>query len=114
MASAAARLLAVAGEVRGGGKRKAEDLTWREGNATERLIHALVNGINEFIIEDTEEARLGAGRPIEVIEGPLMDGMNVVGDQMAPSQAAGASGVACLCCRIRHRSERAHRRNCWS
>ena len=52
----------------------------------ERLIHALVNGINEFIIDDTEEARLGARRPIEVIEGPLMDGMNVVGDLFGSGQ----------------------------
>jgi 5-methyltetrahydrofolate--homocysteine methyltransferase len=80
------RLLAVADEVQGGGKRKAEDLTWREGSVTERLIHALVNGINEFIIDDTEEARLGASRPIEVIEGPLMDGMNVVGDLFGSGQ----------------------------
>ena len=80
------RLLAVADEVQGGGTRNVEDLTWREGSVTERLIHALVNGINEFIIEDTEEARLGAGRPIEVIEGPLMDGMNVVGDLFGSGQ----------------------------
>jgi 5-methyltetrahydrofolate--homocysteine methyltransferase len=80
------RLLAVADEVQGGGTRKAEDLTWREGSVTERLIHALVNGINDFIIDDTEEARLGAGRPIEVIEGPLMDGMNVVGDLFGSGQ----------------------------
>ena len=46
----------------------------------ERLVHALVNGINEFIVEDAEEARLELGAPLEVIEGPLMDGMNVVGD----------------------------------
>jgi 5-methyltetrahydrofolate--homocysteine methyltransferase len=46
----------------------------------ERLEHALVKGIDEFIVEDTEEARLGAERPLHVIEGPLMDGMNVVGD----------------------------------
>jgi 5-methyltetrahydrofolate--homocysteine methyltransferase len=80
------RLLAVADDVQGGGNRKAEDLAWRDGSVSERLIHALVHGINEFIIDDTEEARLGAGRPIEVIEGPLMDGMNVVGDLFGSGQ----------------------------
>jgi 5-methyltetrahydrofolate--homocysteine methyltransferase len=57
-----------------------EDLTWREGTVGERLTHALVKGITTYIIEDTEEARLAAEQPIHVIEGPLMDGMNVVGD----------------------------------
>jgi 5-methyltetrahydrofolate--homocysteine methyltransferase len=76
------RLLDVADTVKGqGGTVRAEaDLTWREGSVAERLSHALVNGINDFVVDDTEEARLGAARPIEVIEGPLMDGMNVVGD----------------------------------
>ena len=54
--------------------------SWREGDVAERLSHALVKGITEFIIEDTEEARLLASHPVEVVEGPLMDGMNVVGD----------------------------------
>ncbi len=64
------------------GRRKArqQDMSWRERDVSERLTHALVNGIAEFIEDDTEEARQKAGRPIEVIEGPLMDGMNVVGD----------------------------------
>jgi len=53
---------------------------WRKGSAVERLMHALVHGITEFIDEDTEEARISFARPLEVIEGPLMDGMNVVGD----------------------------------
>ncbi|UCD69200.1 MAG: methionine synthase [Betaproteobacteria bacterium] len=57
-----------------------EDLSWREGSVSERLTHALVKGINSYIVEDTEEARLAVKHPIEVIEGPLMDGMNVVGD----------------------------------
>ncbi|UCH47514.1 MAG: methionine synthase [Betaproteobacteria bacterium] len=57
-----------------------EDLSWREGSVSERLTHALVKGINTYIVEDTEEARQAVERPIEVIEGPLMDGMNVVGD----------------------------------
>ena len=55
-------------------------LAWRALPVGERLTHALVEGIDGFIVEDTEEARLGASHPIEVIEGPLMDGMNVVGD----------------------------------
>jgi 5-methyltetrahydrofolate--homocysteine methyltransferase len=56
------------------------DLKWRDGSVGDRLAHALVNGITEFIEADTEEARLAAERPLHVIEGPLMDGMNVVGD----------------------------------
>jgi 5-methyltetrahydrofolate--homocysteine methyltransferase len=57
-----------------------EDLRWREKPVQERLTHALVEGIDTFIVEDTEEARVALGRPLAVIEGPLMDGMNVVGD----------------------------------
>jgi 5-methyltetrahydrofolate--homocysteine methyltransferase len=60
--------------------RKGEDLSWREKPVGERLTHALVEGIDTWIVEDTEEARQAAARPLEVIEGPLMDGMNVVGD----------------------------------
>jgi 5-methyltetrahydrofolate--homocysteine methyltransferase len=60
--------------------RREPDLGWRELPVGERLAYALVNGINEFIVEDTEQARLEADAPLEVIEGPLMDGMNVVGD----------------------------------
>ena len=76
------RLLDVAEEYRGqaGGQTSKADLSWRELPINERLSHALVKGINEFIVEDTEEARLAADRPLHVIEGPLMDGMNVVGD----------------------------------
>lgn len=75
------RLLEVAQQFTGGGrKKKVEDLTWREGDVSERLQHALVNGITEYIIEDTEEARVSVERPLHVIEGPLMGGMNVVGD----------------------------------
>ncbi|REL31840.1 methionine synthase [Thalassotalea euphylliae] len=76
------RLLEVAEEYRGqaGGGKSKVDLAWRELPVNKRLQHALVKGINEFIVEDTEEARLAASRPLEVIEGPLMDGMNVVGD----------------------------------
>ncbi|WP_425364962.1 methionine synthase [Jiella endophytica] len=64
----------------GGGKAKEKDLSWREKPVNERLAHALVNGITEYIEGDTEEARAAAERPLHVIEGPLMDGMNIVGD----------------------------------
>ncbi|MGH8729132.1 MAG: methionine synthase [Burkholderiales bacterium] len=74
------RLLEFAETYKAEGRTKTEDLSWREGTVGERLTHALVNGINTYIVEDTEEARLSAERPIHVIEGPLMDGMNVVGD----------------------------------
>ena len=57
-----------------------QDLAWRDEPVAKRLEHALVNGITEFIDDDTEEARLAAERPLHVIEGPLMAGMNVVGD----------------------------------
>lgn len=76
------RLLEVAEAYRGqatGGSSQV-DLSWRELPTHKRLEHALVKGINEYIVEDTESARLEANRPLEVIEGPLMDGMNVVGD----------------------------------
>ena len=76
------RLLALAERYRGGaGKEaKAQDLTWRDWPVDKRIAHALVNGITEFIDADTEEARLAAERPLHVIEGPLMAGMNIVGD----------------------------------
>jgi len=78
------RLLDIADQFKGGGAKQVENLVWREALVRERLTHALVHGITGFIEEDTEELRaqiMGAGgRPIEVIEGPLMDGMNVVGD----------------------------------
>ena len=75
------RLLEVAEQYRGeAGKKQKEDLAWRDAPVEERLRHALVKGINAFIVEDTEEARQKLGRPLFVIEGPLMDGMNVVGD----------------------------------
>jgi 5-methyltetrahydrofolate--homocysteine methyltransferase len=59
---------------------KTKDLAWRDLPVEKRLEHALVNGLDEFVVADTEEARLAAERPLAVIEGPLMDGMNVVGD----------------------------------
>jgi 5-methyltetrahydrofolate--homocysteine methyltransferase len=75
------RLLEVAEQYRGeAGKKTEADLSWREAPVEERLKYALVKGITEFIVEDTEEARVKLGRPLFVIEGPLMDGMNVVGD----------------------------------
>ncbi len=75
------RLLDAAEAFKGeGGKKQKQDLSWREGTVNERITHALVHGINKFIEEDTEEARAQAERPLHVIEGPLMDGMNVVGD----------------------------------
>jgi len=64
----------------GGTKRAAADLSWREGTVEQRLSHALVHGITDFIEQDTEEARQKADKPLQVIEGPLMAGMNVVGD----------------------------------
>ncbi|MEZ4886412.1 MAG: methionine synthase [Chitinophagales bacterium] len=74
------RLVEFAETVKGAGKQRVKDDTWRQGTVEERLSHALVKGIVEHIDEDTEEARLKYGRPLLVIEGPLMDGMNVVGD----------------------------------
>ncbi len=74
------RMLALAERVKGGGKARTEDLSWRELPVKERLKHALVKGISTFIVEDTEEARRQYERPLQVIEGPLMEGMNVVGD----------------------------------
>ena len=78
------RLLAIADQFKGDGTKQIENLVWRDNLVRDRLTHALVHGITTFIEEDTEELRaeiMGAGgRPIEVIEGPLMDGMNVVGD----------------------------------
>ncbi|MPZ57931.1 MAG: methionine synthase [Rhizobiales bacterium] len=78
---AAERLLELASRYQGQGKgRKEADLAWREWPVAQRLSHALVHGITDFIAADTEEARLAVERPLHVIEGPLMDGMNVVGD----------------------------------
>ena len=75
------RLLDIAPNYQGDGKAAAkEDLSWREQEVNKRLEHALVKGITDYIIDDTEEARRQAERPLHVIEGPLMEGMNVVGD----------------------------------
>ena len=74
------RLLEIADSVKGQAAGNQADLAWRGAPIAERLTHALVEGIADFIVEDTEEARKQAEHPIEVIEGPLMAGMNVVGD----------------------------------
>ncbi len=74
------RLVEIADEYRGVKKSEKKDLSWRKKSVEERLSHALVDGITDFVVEDTEEARQKYDRPIHVIEGPLMDGMNLVGD----------------------------------
>ncbi|GEP95277.1 methionine synthase [Chitinophaga cymbidii] len=74
------RLINFAETVKAKGKVVEKDEAWRNGTVEERLSHALVNGITDYIEADTEEARLKYPRPLEVIEGPLMDGMNIVGD----------------------------------
>jgi 5-methyltetrahydrofolate--homocysteine methyltransferase len=78
------RMITLASSLKAGGVKKEENLEWRSKTVNERLAHALVNGMTQFVVEDTEEARAAiearGGRPIEVIEGPLMDGMNIVGD----------------------------------
>jgi 5-methyltetrahydrofolate--homocysteine methyltransferase len=74
------RLVEFAETFKGEKKDAVEELAWRKGTPQERLVHALVKGITQFIVDDTEEARKLYDRPLQVIEGPLMDGMNVVGD----------------------------------
>ena len=75
------RLLEIADKYRGSGEaQQKEDPKWRATPVAERLQHALVHGITDFVIDDTEECRLAMAKPLDVIEGPLMDGMNVVGD----------------------------------
>src|SRR5262249_5528530 len=74
------RLVEHAATVSGGATKRELDLSWREAPVEERLAHALVHGVVDFIEEDTEEARQAATRPLDVIEGPLMDGMKIVGD----------------------------------
>ncbi len=78
--SATESLINFAEKVKSKGKENIKDETWRLGTVEERLTHSLVNGITDYIDIDTEEARLKYPRPLQVIEGPLMDGMNVVGD----------------------------------
>jgi 5-methyltetrahydrofolate--homocysteine methyltransferase len=80
-ADATDRLLEIAGRYRGeAGQKRIEDSAWRTWPVAKRLEHALVKGIDEFVVEDTEAARIESCSPLSVIEGPLMDGMNVVGD----------------------------------
>ncbi|MBT3222497.1 MAG: dihydropteroate synthase, partial [Proteobacteria bacterium] len=74
------RLLEVAAQVKGKGPQSQAGLSWRKSPVKERLAHALIHGIDSFVTEDVEEARLEADRPMDVIEGPLMAGMNTVGD----------------------------------
>jgi 5-methyltetrahydrofolate--homocysteine methyltransferase len=104
---ASERLLALADRFRGDGQAaKAADLAWRNAPVEKRLAHALVHGIGDFIAADVEEARLKAQRPLDVIEGPLMDGMNTVGDlfgsgrmflpQVVKSARVMKQAVACL------------------
>ena len=79
-ADATDRLVALAETVKGKGKKQQYDLSWREAPVEDRIAHALVNGVVDFVVEDAEEARLKYARPLDVIEGPLMSGMAVVGD----------------------------------
>jgi 5-methyltetrahydrofolate--homocysteine methyltransferase len=78
------RMIEIAGTLKAGGKKEEQNLEWRKDPVEKRLAHALVHGITQWIVEDTEEVRMqvlnAGGRPINVIEGPLMDGMNIVGD----------------------------------
>jgi 5-methyltetrahydrofolate--homocysteine methyltransferase len=74
------RMVAYADQVKGAGKKREIDLAWREKPVEQRLAHALVHGVVDFIEADVEEARQKLARPIDVIEGPLMDGMKIVGD----------------------------------
>jgi 5-methyltetrahydrofolate--homocysteine methyltransferase len=74
------RMLELAQRVKGDAKVRVEDLSWREAPVKERLSYALIKGIATFIVEDTEIARQQSAKPLDVIEGPLMDGMNIVGD----------------------------------
>ena len=82
--TATERMIEFASSLKAGGARKEEDLRWREAPVGDRLAHALIHGITQYVVDDTEAARQEAdargGRPIEVIEGPLMRGMNIVGD----------------------------------
>ena len=79
-ADATERLVTLAETVKGSGRAREVDLSWREADVAGRLSHALVHGVVDFIEEDVEEARLGSSRPLDVIEGPLMNGMKHVGD----------------------------------
>jgi 5-methyltetrahydrofolate--homocysteine methyltransferase len=100
------RLVQFAGQVKGTATTRAVDLAWRERSVDDRLVHALVHGVVDFIDQDVEEARRARARPLDVIEGPLMDGMRHVGDlfgagkmflpQVVKSARAMKRAVACL------------------
>jgi 5-methyltetrahydrofolate--homocysteine methyltransferase len=100
------RLVQFAGQVKGSATARTVDLTWRHGTVDERLAHALVNGVVDFIEQDVEDARLAAPRPLDVIEGPLMSGMRIVGElfgagkmflpQVVKSARAMKHAVSCL------------------
>jgi 5-methyltetrahydrofolate--homocysteine methyltransferase len=100
------RLVEFAGQVKGGGTARTVDLAWRDSRVDKRLAHALVHGVVDFIEQDVEEARLASARPLDVIEGPLMDGMRIVGElfgagkmflpQVVKSARAMKRAVACL------------------
>ena len=100
------RLVEFANQVKGSGTTRTVDLAWRDSSVDERLAHALVHGVVDFIEQDVEEARLAHARPLDVIEGPLMDGMRVVGElfgagkmflpQVVKSARAMKRAVACL------------------
>ena len=79
-ADATERMVEFAATIKGGGKKREIDLSWREAPVEKRLAHALVHGVIDFVEQDVEEARQKLPRPLDVIEGPLMDGMKVVGD----------------------------------
>jgi 5-methyltetrahydrofolate--homocysteine methyltransferase len=82
------RLVTFAGTVTGSGTKRAVDLSWREAPVAQRLSHALVHGIVDFVEADTEEARAQAARPLDVIEGPLMDGMKVSATCSVPARCS--------------------------
>ncbi|MCC7416384.1 MAG: methionine synthase [Acidobacteria bacterium] len=100
------RMVELAATVKGGGRKKAQDLAWRAAPVQQRLSHALVHGIVDFIEADVEEARGLYARPLDIIEGPLMDGMKIVGDlfgagkmflpQVVKSARGMKKAVACL------------------
>ena len=91
-------MLDIAPKYQGSGQAETkEDLEWRTWAVEKRLEHALVKGITDFIIEDTEAARLNAEKPLHVIEGPLMDGMNVVGDLFGAGKMFAAGGEISTC-----------------
>ena len=105
-ADATERLVQFAGQVKGTATSRTVDLAWRQGSVDERLAHALVNGVLDFIEADVEEARRATARPLDVIEGPLMNGMRIVGTlfgagkmflpQVVKSARAMKRAVACL------------------